>query len=144
MNNNMNINKVLSILYGVLILTVPFIYPNDTTSFINLCIPLIYFCLLHWIISQHKTGLKSEKVFSFLSIIAIIDLIVAFIFGFIGGESAGYMLLYLLIILPIPVILSLFFGLFSLYKTDRKDFYAFILSIPIILLIIYFVTPDLH
>lgn len=144
MNTNLNIYKLLSICYGLLILPVPFIYPGDTTSLINISLPLLYFSYLHWIVSKNLVGLKREKIFVFFSITTLINFIVMALFGFVGSEGAGYMLLASLFILPVPVTLTLFFGLFSLFKSNRRMFYAFLLLIPVLLCIIFFVSSDLH
>lgn len=140
----MNINKLLSFFYGVLILPVPFIYPGDTTSLINLSLPLFYFAYLHWSVSNNLSGLRREKVFVFFSTATLINFIVMALFSFTGTEGAGYMALASLLTLPVPAALTLFLGLFSLFQTNKKLFFMFLLLIPVLLFVIYFVSSNSH
>lgn len=139
----MNIYKLLGFIYLILILPVPFIYPGDTTSLINLSLPLFYFACLHWAVSNNLSGLRREKLFVFSSLATLVYILVMVMFFFLDTND-GWMFLASVSIFPIPVAFTLFYGLFSLFRTNKRMFYMFMLSIPVLLCIIFFVSSDLH
>lgn len=140
---NINVSKILSICYLLLILPVPFIFPGDVTSFINLGVSLFYFSSLHWGVSKNPVNTYREKLFEFFSFLTLLNFIGMSLFALQGSEGAGYTSFALLMFIPIPVFISLFFGLFSLLRTNKKMFYYFLILIPITLVIIYFAS-DKH
>lgn len=133
-----NINKILSICYLLLILTVPFVFPGDVTSFINLGLSLFYFSSLHWVISRNSINTFKEKSFAFFSFIALLNFIGTSLFFIQGTEGAGDTSLILMMLMPVPLSISLFFGLLSLVKSNKKMFYSFLILIPIVLTIVFF------
>jgi hypothetical protein len=140
MNTSITLNKILSVCYFVLIFPVLFIYPGDVTSFINLGVSLFYFSSLHWIVSKNSVNTYREKTFDFFSFLTLLNFIGLSLFALQGSEGAGYLSFTLMLILPIPVLICLFFGLFSLLRTNKKMFYSFLVLIPITLVIIYFAS----
>lgn len=140
MNINININKILPICYLLLLLPLPFLFPKDVTSFINIGLSLFYFASLNWAVSRSSENTYKEKLFALFSFLTLLNFIAMSLFAFQRSEGTGFIALGLMMLIPIPVFVSLIFGFLSLFKTSKKFFYTFLLLIPITLTIIYFAS----
>ncbi len=138
-----SINKFLSLFYFLTILLLPNLLLGQGRTgdhlFIYFCFLLFYFSCLHWTVSVNLTNTKSEKIFTIFSIINLTVVIIAVLSSIFNGYSEFEMLLgfitayAFLTTLPVTTILSILFGLISLFKSNRKFFNIFLIFTSVLI-----------
>ena len=114
-------NKLFAVLY--LLLVFPLYFAADSKFslyYFILSVPTLVFSLLHWKISNNLKGKLREDLFALFSLLSfLIAIFILFGTKRQPSEGEGYFIAFILIpLLFISLIISLIFGLMSVFKKD--------------------------